>query len=70
MKFDVFGKKLVEVSRIDGAWQAFYVGNEGKKREAKDIVIPSSIAESDIKEYIADLFHELATVSNSEVKTL
>jgi len=70
MKFNVFAKKFIEVVRNDNDWQAYYLGNEGKKRKAEGLLIPSSIDESEIEEYIADLFHEMATPSNNEVKRI
>ena len=70
MKLNVFGKKIIEIIRKDDEWQAFYLGNEGKKRKAEGLIIPSSIHESEIDEYIADLFHEMATPSNSQVKRI
>ena len=70
MKLNVFGKKVIEVVRTDNEWQVFYLGNEGKKRKAEGLIIPSSINESEIEEYISDLFHEMATPSNSKVKRI
>jgi len=70
MKLNVFGKKTIEVIRRDNEWQAFYLGNEGKKRKAEGLVIPSTLAESEIVEYISDLFHEMATLKNNEVKKI
>jgi hypothetical protein len=70
MRFNVFGKKAIEVVRNSGEWQVFYLGNEGKKRKAEDVIIPASISESEIEDYISDLFHELATPLNNDVKRL
>ena len=70
MKLNVFGKKIIEVIRNSNEWQAYYLGNEGKKRKAEGLLIPASINESEIEQYIADLFHEMATPSNSEVKRI
>lgn len=70
MKLNVFGKKFIEVVREGREWQVFYLGNEGKKRKAEGLVIPSTIKESEIERYIADLFHEMATPLNSEVKRI
>ena len=70
MKLNVFGKKVIEVVRTDNDWQVFYLGNEGKKRKAEGLIIPSSINESEIEEYISDLFHEMATPLNSKVKRI
>lgn len=70
MKLDVFGKKELEVVRREGEWLAFYCGNDGKKRRAYEIVIPNSLSEQEVVGYIADLFHEWATPSISEVKII
>lgn len=70
MKYSIFGKRLVEVVRQDGGWVVFYLGNEGKKRIAQDIVIPSSVSEADIEDYLADVFHEYATLKNNTIERL
>ncbi len=69
MKIDAFGREL-EISRHNEEWKVFDLGSEGKKRSARDIVIPSSIAESELVDYLADLLHERATMRHSEVKAL
>ncbi len=65
----MFGR-IVEVIRDNDHWNAFYIGNEGKKRLAKDIVIPSEVRKEDIVDYVADLCHEWATPVRNEVKML
>jgi hypothetical protein len=65
MKFKVFGL-LIALERREGHWHAYYFGNEGKKRPA-DFVVPPDLPESEVEEYLADLFHEHATPRNSEV---
>jgi len=70
MKLDIFGKQEMEVVRRDGEWLAFYCGNEGKKRKAQGIIIPSAFSESEIVEYIDDLFHEWATAERPSVKVI
>ena len=69
MKINVFGK-IIEVNRNDNRWEVFYVGNEGKKRLANDIVIPSHLKKEELIEYFSDLCHEWATPVNNEVKVL
>ncbi len=69
MKLNVFGR-VVEATRDGTHWAVFYPGNEGKKRRADDIVLPSELKEENLIEYIADLCHEWATPSNNEVKRL
>ena len=67
LKFDVFGRRVLIVEAGDG-WQAFYLGNEGKRRPARDIIVPSNVAESEIAQYLDDLCHEWATDRNKSVK--
>jgi hypothetical protein len=68
-RFDVFGR-LVLVSKNDGRWTAWYAGDEGKRRLASDIVIPSDIEEGDLERYLADLCHEWATSRHQSVRRL
>lgn len=67
-RFNVFGQYMAVVGSA-GAWQAFHLGNEGKRRPA-DFVIPRDVTEDKLAEYLADLFHENATPRNNEVKRL
>ncbi|WP_026375563.1 DUF7661 family protein [Aestuariibacter salexigens] len=69
MKLDVFGRH-VEVSKRDGAWTVFYLGDEGKKRPAADIRIPDSIGEDEVIAFIDDLCHEWASPDKPSVLSL
>jgi hypothetical protein len=69
LKFDVFGR-IVIVSRVEEAWKAYYGGSEGKRRPATDIVIPASVEEPALRQYLADLCHEWATSSHPDVRQL
>lgn len=69
MKLDVFGRH-VEVTRRNGTWLVFYLGNEGKKRIATDIAIPAEIGDNDVIGYVADLCHEWASQRHPNVKKL
>jgi hypothetical protein len=66
MKLNVYGKKI-EVSKISGNWVVFYLGNEGKKRTAHDIIIPQELKENEMVKYLEDLLHEWATPSNKAI---
>ncbi len=66
LKFDVFGRDVVIV-KTESGWQAFYLGNEGKRRPANDIIVPSDITEVEIARYLDDLCHEWATDRNKSV---
>ena len=67
-RFDVFGN-LVAIRRVDDGWQAFALGNEGKRRPA-GFVVPSFIEAGDLRQYLADLFHESARRANDQVTRL
>ena len=67
LKFDVFGRAVLIVE-TEGGWEAHYLGNEGKRRPARDIIVPSNIDESEIAQYLDDLCHEWATDRNNSVK--
>jgi len=69
LKFDVFGRVVI-VSRVGEVWKAYYSGSEGKRRPATDIVIPASIDEAELSQYLSDLCHEWATSSNPDVRRL
>ncbi|MHC4856898.1 MAG: DUF7661 family protein [Planctomycetota bacterium] len=67
IKFDVFGQEVL-VAKTEDGWQAFYVGNEGKRRLARDIIIPGNVEESNLLQYLDDLCHEWATDRNNSIK--
>lgn len=58
-KFNIFGT-LIAITGSAGAWRAFYLGADGKRRPA-DFVVPTDVVEDELCEYLADLFHENAT---------
>ncbi|WP_332870857.1 DUF7661 family protein [Janthinobacterium sp. 67] len=62
-RFNVFGT-LIAICGNQGAWRAFYLGAEGKRRPA-DFIIPDDIEADALCEYLADLFHEEATPRNN-----
>ncbi|MFT5700426.1 MAG: hypothetical protein ACI8ZB_003300 [Desulforhopalus sp.] len=66
MKLWVYGRKI-EILRSNDKWSVFYLGNEGKKRTAHDIVIPPELEKGEIKNYLEDLLHEWATPSNNQI---
>jgi len=69
IRLDVYGREVL-VQRTEGRWSAFYVGTDGKLRSATDIVIPTSVEEADLQQYLADLFHEWATEQHPDVRKL
>ncbi len=67
-RFNIFGE-LIAVSGSPGAWKAYHLGPDGKRRPA-DFIVPNDIAEDDLCEYLADLFHENATPRNSTAERI
>jgi len=68
LKFNVFGK-LVAIVGEPGRWSAFLPGSDGKRRPA-DFVVPDFLSEAELCQYLADVFHELATPANGTVVRL
>ena len=68
-KFNVYGRRVLVEESAQG-WLAFYLGNEGKRRPATDILIPDSLYAADLAQYLADLCHEWATAQHPDVKRL
>lgn len=69
LKFEVFGRRVL-ITKFKGAWAAFYLGEEGKRRPAIDIILPPGITESEMQQYLGDLSHEWATEQYPIVKRL
>lgn len=69
MKLDLFGQR-VEAIRKDSGWRIFYLGTDGKKRPASDIVVPRTVDEEELASYLDDLRHEFATPKNPVVRVL
>jgi len=67
-RFNVFGTVVV-IAGAPGAWQALYPGADGKRRAA-DFIVPHDVAEHELAEYLADLFHENATPKHASVEQL
>jgi hypothetical protein len=70
MKFDIFGRKVIEIIRSNNELLALYCGDNGVRRKADDIHIPPSLDESELAEYVADVFHELATLERNKVRRI
>jgi hypothetical protein len=66
IELDVFGRRL-QVVRAGRSWSVFYPGSDGKRRPASDIVVPDSVEEADLIDYLADLCHEWASQEHPHV---
>lgn len=69
LRSDVYGRQILN-EREQGHWLAYYIGAEGKRRSATDIIIPASVAEAELERYLADLYHEWATEKHPDVRQL
>ena len=63
--FNVYGA-IVVIEGEQGNWSAFSLGPEGKRRPAS-FIVPNFLAEEELCQYLADLFHESATPTNGDV---
>ena len=68
-KFRVFGIELLVVCE-QGRWVPYYPGADGKRRPARDIVIPPGITEAQLPEYLGDLMHEHANPRFPDVEVI
>ena len=69
IKLDVFGRRML-VEETEHGWSVFYLGQEGKRRPATNIVVPRSVTAAQLVQYLADLCHEWASARHPQVKRL
>lgn len=67
-RFDVFGRRMA-IARSDGAWVAYLIGEEGKRRRAS-FEIPDFVAADELAQYLDDIFHEDASPERPSVVPL
>ena len=67
-RFDVFGY-VYAIRRKAGAWEALVVGADGKRAPA-GFVIPDFIEESELEQYLFDLFHESAAPGRGDIRRI
>ncbi len=59
MKFDVYGRFVLELAREADGWAAYRLG-EGTRRRQPDLAIPPELEPAAVAGFLEDLFHELA----------
>ena len=59
MRFDVYGRLVLDIVRGPDGYRVYELGAEGKRRLREDIVLPPDLAEGEIEQYVDDLLHEL-----------
>ena len=60
MKFDVYGRFIVEVIRRGEDWEVFLV-DQGKRLRMNEVAIPSETPMDRIPNCLEDLWHESAS---------
>jgi len=68
LRFNVFGR-LFLIRREGGQWQAYALGADGKRAPA-GFVVPEFVEDSEMEQYLYDLFHESAVPGNGDVRRL
>jgi len=68
IRFNVFGR-ILSVRREGKSWRVSSVGADGKLGQT-DIVIPDFVAESELEQYLADIFHERARPGMEDVRRI
>lgn len=69
LRYDIFGRQAA-IECCKGGWRVYWVSGDGKKRPVDDLIIPSTLSENEIEQFLADLFHEFATEKNSLVRKI
>ncbi|WP_019616594.1 DUF7661 family protein [Psychromonas ossibalaenae] len=67
IKFKVFGKKM-SVLRKNEQWLLYLESDTSIRARIYDVVIPSELNESELDCYLADIFHENASIKFSTVE--
>ncbi|WP_114947850.1 DUF7661 family protein [Microvirga calopogonii] len=60
LRFNVYGRFLIELRREGDAWIAYRVDGEGRRRRDNSTVIPPDLPEGKVASYLDDIFHEWA----------
>ena len=58
MRFDIYGRFQLEVLRENNSWVVYRTGLGTRARD-NGVVIPNSLAPTEIAIFLDDLFHEL-----------
>jgi hypothetical protein len=69
IKLNVYGKR-VSAQKTEKGWEVYFLGDDGRKRPACDLAIPSFITEDEIEGYLSDICHEWSTDKNKDVYKL
>jgi hypothetical protein len=59
VRFDVYGRFVLEVVRRRGGWTVYRL-EHGRRALMADLVVPAGLEAEDVRRYLDDLLHELA----------
>jgi len=67
MDLEIFGRRL-RIQKEKEGWTVMIIGKDGKTRISEDILIPSTLREHEIRQYLEDLLHEYAPYGKTRDK--
>ncbi len=59
MKFDIYGRFFVDVTRESDGWTVYRI-DQGRRLRMEDLVLPAEVRAEDIPRWLEDLLHEYA----------
>jgi hypothetical protein len=59
MKFNIYDRFILDVVRVNDRWDAFEL-DSGKRMRVTDFATPAWLDESQLPQYLDDIFHESA----------
>ncbi len=68
MKFDVYGRFFVDVTRESGGWVVYRV-DQGRRQRMEDLVLADDVRPGDVLHALEDLLHEYAA-SGRKIKLI
>jgi hypothetical protein len=57
MKFTIYGRFVLDVVRVNDRWEMFEL-DSGKRIRMTDFAIPAWLDESQLPQFLDDIFHE------------
>jgi hypothetical protein len=67
MKFNIYDRFVIDVVREKNQWAMFEVV-PGKRLRITDFAIPSSLEESQLPQFLDDIYHEMAQLGEAIVR--
>jgi hypothetical protein len=61
MRFDIYGRFLLDIECTPDCYRVYVLGPEGKRRPS-DIALPPDLSEAEIEQFLDDPLHEAGGV--------